>query len=251
MRLTLRNFLLLLKELALLPHKRRDKMSRRLWYIFGLLRSRSLSRHPERRDETRSNVERRPAKPDDPATVISASQVPPSSTPINANDTPTVRVRGPTIDDTLQQSHENNGAHGLDIDHTSQNQGGPTSNSPATISPNHSGPPSRHCSPSQSPYFSPSYLNGAEAADRGYLNVSPSPAPPSSAQSTSSLSCPLDGGSGSIAPLRTPPIPDTPRHRIRLRPMIKIDRYKKHQKGKLGRAGKKLVLHPVTTEFAP
>ena len=250
MRLTLRKFLLLLKELTLLLHKRWDRMARRLWYIFGLLRSQLLSRYLERRDEIRPSVDRRPAKRDDPTTVISASQVPPSFTPINANDTPTVRVRGPTIDDTLQQSHENNDAHNLDADYMSQSQEGPTLNSPGTISPNHSGPPSRHCSPSQSPYCPPSHLNAAEAVHL-IVSPSPSPAPPSSAQSASSLSCPGDHGSGSIVPLRTPAIPNTLRHRIRLRPMIKIDRYKEHRKRKLGRGNKNLDLPPVTTEFTP
>ena len=182
MRLTLQSLLLLLKELALLLHRRWDQMARRLWYIFGFLRSRFLPRHPDRRDRIRPSVERRSTKSNPSparATVICASRLPPPLTPIPGGDTPLVidesptipiAVRGPTIDDTFQGYHENNSADQSDVDSymlsgsrpisgssdvaphydepdsaeevSSQNREESISNSPAVVSPNNSRLPS-------------------------------------------------------------------------------------------------------------
>ena len=276
MRLTLRSLLLLLKELALLLHRRWDQMARRLWYIFGFLRSRSLPRHPERRDEIRPSVERRSTKSNpSPATaVICASRLPPPLTPIPGGDTPLVidesptipiAVRGPTTDDTRQEYNGNDSADHSDVDNymlleskplsrspdsvrlhdepepiedvLSQNPEDSTSNSPATVSPSNSRPPSRshrpasphtehrlgylpgpqysHRPPSESAHHPLPYLNGAEAAASGSLLVPPtqSTRPPSIASSVSSR---VYSASKPFTPLRTPyPITDAPRRKNR------------------------------------
>ena len=76
MQLTLRSFLPLLRDLVLIFPKGWNQMTRRLWYILGILRSRILSRNPERRDEVLLSAECRPAK-SNPTAVICASQLPP------------------------------------------------------------------------------------------------------------------------------------------------------------------------------
>ncbi|KAF9782854.1 hypothetical protein BJ322DRAFT_179603 [Thelephora terrestris] len=275
MRLTLRSFLLFLRELVLLFRKRWHHMARRLWYILGGLRARFLSRNPERRNIC-PRVERRPAKSTSTrSTVICASLFPPTATPIAGGDTPTIVVRTATVDDTIQESHENNSAHNLDVN-THQNPEGSISGSSETIgSPNNSRPPSqnsyrpasilperrlgRHppdsqCScrpPSKTAYHSPSNLDGAEAVARGYLEPSSSAQfafPPSVNVNTSVSSC-VYHASGRFAPSQPSPVTNASGPGVRLLPMIKIDRYEKHRKGKVGRANEAQVLPPATTEF--
>ena len=313
MRLTLRPFLLLLRDLVLLCRKRWGQITHRLWYIFGFLRSRFLSRCSERKDEIRPSAERRSAK-SSPTTVICASRLPPPLTLVTGGDTPLanesptipVAVQGPTIDDTRQECHENDSADRSDVDNymlseikpvsrssdsvrhhdepdpiedvLSQNREDSTQNCPATISPSNSRPPSRshrpaslhaehrlgyrtgsqhsHRPPSESAYYSPPYLSDREAAASGSVFVPPHLGPPSSTQSTrpASIVHQTTGSipasivhqtTGSIDSDRTAP-PEG-----RLRPMIQIERYEKHRVGKLRRTIRKLVLPPVTTEFAP
>ena len=225
-------FLLFLRKLISFFHKRWDQSTRRLWYIFALVRSRILSQWPKKRDEIRRSTEYRPAKP--PTTVICASRFPPPLTPIPGGDTPiasptpiSIQVRQPTIlnpADTLYETHENYSNEHLGVDGYFLEGSGPISRSldsaahhdePEDIHvviPSHreehvvnhpvipSRPPSRpHSGYSHRPtsqnsaqrppshyshrphsfysHYSPSYLNGAEAAAHGYghPNVPPSP----------------------------------------------------------------------------
>ncbi|KAF9791947.1 hypothetical protein BJ322DRAFT_1026338 [Thelephora terrestris] len=270
MRLTLRSFLLFLRELVLLFRKRWHHMARRLWYILGDLRARFSSRNPERRDKIRPSVERRPAK-SSPTTVICASRLPPTATPIAGGDTSTIVVCTATVNDIIQESHENNSAHNLDVN-TYQNREGSISGSSATISPNNSRPPSQNsyrpapilperrlghppdpqCScrpPSKSAYHSPSNLDGAEAVARGYLE------PPSSAQfafppsvNTSVSSC-VYHTSGRFSPPQPSPLTNASEPGAGLLPMIEVDRYGKNRKGKVETANRAQVLPPATTKF--
>ena len=211
--------------------------------------------------------------------MICASRLPPPLTLVTGGDTPLVNespaiqiaVRRPTIDDTRQEYHENNSTDRSDVDNymlsesrpvsrspdsvrhhdepdpiedvLSQNQEDSTLNSPATISPSNSRPPSRshrpaslhaehrlgyrpgsqysHRSPSESARHPLPYLNGAEVAASGSL-VPPPPGPPFSTQSTrtpsvaSSVSSRVYSASRPFTPLRTPyPITDAPRRRNR------------------------------------
>ena len=108
-------FLLFLKKLISFFHKRWDQLTRRLWYIFALVRSRILSQRPKKRDEIRRITECQPAKP--PTTVICASRFPPQLSPIPGGDTPIVsdpieiQVRQPTIPDPGETLYETQGNH--------------------------------------------------------------------------------------------------------------------------------------------
>ena len=115
MELALR-LLLLLKKLIIFFRKRWDQSTRRLWYIFALVRSRILPRSPKKKDKTRRNIEYRPAKP--PTTVICASKYPaPPLTPIIGGHTPIspaasipIQVRQPTVSspgDAVDEAHGN------------------------------------------------------------------------------------------------------------------------------------------------
>jgi hypothetical protein len=123
MGLTLRSFLLFLRNLVTFICKRWDQSTRGLWYIFALLRSRFSPRRPKKRSEIRGNHEPRPVKPS-PTTVICASRLPPRSslTPIIVGDTsdiapptviPIIEVRQPTIPNSedTDEYHENSSHH--------------------------------------------------------------------------------------------------------------------------------------------
>ena len=184
MQLTLRSFLLLLRDLVLILPSRWNQMTRRLLYILGILRSRFLSRNPERRDEVLASAQCGPAK-SNLTTLIYASQLPPPLTAITGDNTSlvtsltpaaiSIAVRGLPVDDALHEPHENH-----DDDHSdansymlagtnpisrspdiarhhdepdpingdlSQNREESTSDSPATISPSNPRPhsPHSHC----------------------------------------------------------------------------------------------------------
>ena len=128
MELTTRSFLQFLWNLISLFRKRWDQSTRRLWYIFALLRSRISPQHPKK-NESQRRIEPRPAKPSS-TTVICASQfptgpelvpIPGGGTPFIASPEPTVsvQIRRPTILDTendLYESHENQSASNLNVD---------------------------------------------------------------------------------------------------------------------------------------
>ena len=257
MRLTLRPFLLLLRDLVLLCRKRWGQITHRLWYIFGFLRSRFLSRCSERKDEIRPSAERRSAK-SSPTTVICASQLPPQLTSIAGGDTPQVvidespaipiAVRRPTIDNTPQEYHENNGADSPDVNDYklsesepisrspdtaprydepdpiegafSQNREESTSNSPVTPSRNNARPPSRSHRPAslhaEHHLGLPSEPQSSHRplSESGYHSPPyQSSRPPSVTSSTSSR---VYRASGPFTPVRTPhPITDAPRRRNR------------------------------------
>ena len=156
-------------------------MTRRLWYVLEILRSRILSRNPERRDEVPPSAECRPAK-SNLITAICASQLPPPLTAITGDSaslvtslTPTaisIAVRGIPVNDALHEPHENHDDDHSDADSymlagtnpisrspdiarnhdepdpidgdLCQNREESTSDSPATISPNNSRPHSPH-----------------------------------------------------------------------------------------------------------
>ena len=123
MELALR-FFLFLRKLITFFRKRWDQSTRRLWYIFALIRSRVFPKSPKRRDEIRRNVEPRLAKP--PTTVICASRFPPPLTPIVGGDTPiaspipvSIQIRQPTIlnpDETVNEVQENPSGGYLGVD---------------------------------------------------------------------------------------------------------------------------------------
>ena len=127
MELALR-FLLFLRKLITFFHKRWDQSTRRLWYIFALIRSRVFPKSPKKRDEICRNVEPRLAKP--PTTVICASGFPPRPplTPIAGGDTPIAspaptsiqfQIRRPTVldpEDTVNEAYENPSGEHLGVD---------------------------------------------------------------------------------------------------------------------------------------
>ena len=130
--------LLFLRKLITFFHKRWDQSTRRLWYIFALVRSRILPRSPKERNEIRKSVEYRPVKP--PTTVICASKLPPPLTPIPGGDTPiasptpiSIQVRHPTISsprDAVYESHDGPSRGFLDVDGYFLEGSGPISRSP-------------------------------------------------------------------------------------------------------------------------
>ena len=160
MELTLRSFLLFLRKLVSFFRQKWDQSARRLWYIFGFLRSRILSRR-SKRNEIRPSIERRPPKPS--TTVVCASRLPPSSrivthgtsrappssqlTPIPGGDTPIaspapipIQVRHPTIrSDTIDETHENYSHEHLDVNGYLLADSGPISRGPD--------PPTHHDEP--------------------------------------------------------------------------------------------------------
>ena len=125
MELTLRSFLLLLRKLVSFFRKRWDQSTRGLWYIFAFLRSRYSSQQEKKGDKIRRNLEPRPPNP--PTTVICASRLPPSLTPIAGGDTPVItsptpipiNIRKPTIldhEDPLYEAQENYSTDHLGVD---------------------------------------------------------------------------------------------------------------------------------------
>ena len=140
MELTLRSFLQFLKNLVSFFAKQWSQSTRRLWYIFALLRSRFSPRYPKKSEGSRRRTEPRPAKPS-PTTVICASRLPhPPLTPIAGGDTPiiaspapiSIAVRQPTIlnpEDIIDESYENGSAGHLGIDNYFLEESGPLSRS--------------------------------------------------------------------------------------------------------------------------
>ena len=254
MRLALQSLLLLLKELALLLHRRWDQMARRLWYIFGFLRSRFLPRHPERRDGICPSVKRRSTKSNpSPATVICASRFPPPLTSITSGDAPLVAdesptipiaIRGPTVDDTPQgynsADHSDVGNYMLSgsspisrspniaphcdepdsiEEVSSQNRGEPTPNYSATVLPNNSRPPSRSHRP-VSPHgeyhlgYRPGSPYSHHSPSESTHHSLPYPNSAEGAASGSHLAPPLPGPPSSVRSTRTPSIASSVSSRV-------------------------------------
>ena len=123
MELALR-FLLILRKLITFFHKRWDRSTRQLWYIFAFIRSRIFHQSPKKRDEIDRYVEPRLAN--SPTTVICASRFPPPLTPITGGDTPiasptpiSIQIRHPTIldpEDTVYETHETPSGDFLGVD---------------------------------------------------------------------------------------------------------------------------------------
>jgi hypothetical protein len=279
MELTLRSFLLFLRKLVSLFHRRWDQSTRRLWYIFSFVRLRFPSRNPEKGDVIRRSIESPPANP--PTAVICASRLPrdDSGTPVTTSPGPiSTQVHQPTISsdgDSLSyatpedQSTEHQGVDGHFLEEGRQVSRSPdsaehrdesgfthailppnredlTSNSPIAPSLPASRPPSR-CSyrqshhagyplPSQHPQRPPSvhsyhpawHLNGAEAAARGYAPPSTRPSSPARPLRPSSIAVSVTSQMYR-APRPTSVNSGPPFPRGILRPMIEIDRYKRHK----------------------
>jgi len=138
MELALR-LLLVLRKLITFFHKRWDQSTCRLWDIFALVRSRILPRGPKKGDETRRNLEPRPARP--PTTVICASRFHHPLTPIPGGDTPTIaspapisiQVRQATVlspGGTIYETNDDPNRGFLDVDSSFLEGSGPISRSP-------------------------------------------------------------------------------------------------------------------------
>ena len=208
MRLILRPFLLFLRELVSFLRTRWGRTTRRLWYIFVLLRLRFSSKCPTKADNIRRGIERRPTKPN-PTAVICASRLPHRPPSLESdNETPSIGIHRPTVDDIDDRHgyHMNSRAdHLLDANNLlpgrSQPISGPSNavtyhEEPDTIDaplvPNRedSTRPNSPGSGSSSPYHgepqyprrltpgyshrSPPDLDGAELAACGYLPSWPS-----------------------------------------------------------------------------
>lgn len=211
MKLVLR-FLLILRKLISIFRHRWDQSTRRLWYIFRLVRSRILFQ-PPKKAEIRQTVDYRPPK--SPTTVICTSRFLPPSIPVVGGDTqitspipisiqvPQPRTLNP--EDTIYETHENYSRERLGIDPEGGSPVLGSSGSAAywhepepihAILPSHqedhASPVTPPRSPSQysyrsasqysiyrslsyDPHHSPPNLNGAEAAARQYLDGSQSP----------------------------------------------------------------------------
>jgi len=114
----IQSFLLFLRDLISSSRKQWAQLTRRLWYILALLRSRFPPRRQKQRDDLRRTTGSPPTK-SSPPTVICPSQLPQHiPTPIVSNDSPTIasptpisiEIRRATIldtEDTIDGYREN------------------------------------------------------------------------------------------------------------------------------------------------
>ena len=235
MELTLRSFLLLLRRLVSFLHRRWDQSTRWLWYILSFVRSRSSSRHPKG-DATRRSTEPRPASP--PPAVICASRLPRDDSGTPAITSPgliSTQARQPTIPSdggTLSyathedQNTEHQGADFLE-------EGRQVSSDPAGHRDEHEHthitvPQGRADFSSNSP-VTPSRPASQRLSQHSDRQPHRAEYPPQSQYSQ--------------------PPPSTYRPNDRLRPMIGIDRYGRHEGVVIKGEVKKHAFPPVTTQF--
>ena len=240
MEVTLRSFLLLLRSLVSFLHRRWDQSTRRLWYIFSFVCSRFSSRHPKG-DVIRRSIESRPANP--PPTVICASRLPhdDSGTPFITGSPPPIsnQVRQPTI-----SSDGNSPTYATPEDQTAEHQGvgdyhsedaRQVSYNSASHHDEHEHehtlvvvPQGREDFTSNSP-VTPSRQASRRPSQHSYPQPHPAGYPPTSQHS------------------QPPPLMHRPNDR--LRPMIGIDRYGRHELVVVELQIKEHVFPPVTTQF--
>jgi hypothetical protein len=133
----LRSFLSFLRNLVSFLHRRWDRLTRRLWYIFSFVRSCFPSRHPKKGDVVRRTIESRPANP--PTAVICASRLPrddsgtpviTSSGPISAQVQPTISSDG---DPLSHATPEDQGTEHQGVDGYFLEEGRQVSRSPDSV----------------------------------------------------------------------------------------------------------------------
>ena len=235
MELTLQSFLSLLRRLVPFLRRRWDQLARRLWYIFSFVRSRFSSRHPKG-DVIRRNIESRPANP--PPAVICASRLPPgdSGTPVIASPGPiSTQVRQPTIPNDGDSL-----TYATPEDQTTEHQG---------VGDYHLEEGRQVSSDSASHHDEHERALVVVPQDRkGFASNSPvTPSRPASRRpSQHSYHQPHCAGYPPTSQYSQPP-PSLCRPDDKLRPMIEIDRYGKHEQVEV-----KVNEHffpPVTTRF--
>ena len=238
MALTLRYFLLLLRRLVSFLRRRWDQSTRRLWYIFSFVRSRFSSRHPKG-DVIRRSVESRPANP--PPAVICASRLPrdDSGTPFIAGSPEPIsnQVRQPTI-----SSDGNPPTYATPEDQTTEHQG---------IGDYHLEEGRQVSFDSASHHDEHEHTIVVVPQDReDFTSNSPlTPSPPASRRpSQHSYRQPHRAGYPPTSQ-HPQPTPSMCRPNDRLRPMIGIDRYGRHEQVVVELKVNEHVFPPVTTQF--
>ena len=134
---SVRSFLLFLKDLISLSRKRWDQLTRRLWYIFALLRSPFSPRHPKEGDNF-PRITGSPQIRSSQPTVICPSQLPQwtlaliagGDPPAIASPAPSIAIRQATIldiEDAVDKSGEHDSAGHLGVKTYSSEEGRPLS----------------------------------------------------------------------------------------------------------------------------
>ena len=180
----LRGFLLFLRNLVSFFRKRWDRSTRRLWCILSFLYSRISSRRQKKRDEIRRTivgdapiiVAPRPISIQARRPTTSSNEESLSYATPDDHNTRHRGVDGYFLEEGRQVSRSPDSAGHHDESESTHavlppNREDLTSDSPVIPSRPTAYPPSRYS------YRSPTHLDGAEAAARGYLHAPPSPRP--------------------------------------------------------------------------
>ena len=138
MNLVLR-FRLFLRKLISLSCNLWDRSTRRLWYIFAVVRSRISPQISKKRDEIHQIVGNRPAE--SPTMVICASLLPLPSTSTGGGN-------------PVRETHENHGGENLGVDSNPLEENRPMLRSSDSVSPHHESEPTHVVLPPRREYHS-------------------------------------------------------------------------------------------------
>ena len=263
---TVRSLLSFLRKLVSFFRRRWDRSTRGLWYIFALLCSRPPSPCSKKNVVHRRSTKSRSAKPS-PTSANCASRLPPSFIADIPAVVPSTTIQLATLGSGANQStrHLDVGDNFLQEIESLDSVAGrheepepihavqpPNGEDPASSSPpipltpypgpresgytgSHSESQSSLRPPSEHSYRSPPNQSCVEAATRGYF---PAPSSPMLSAGPPLVASNVDSGPSPTRPLNG-----------RLRPMVGIDRYGKHQEIIIVDDLEEHICLPVTTQF--